>query len=106
MQNSVVAKTSPRTRFWISVPLTIAGTLASFLLLPLLLPHGWYTPLFIPIPFFAGLIWLLSSHAKFSGGWHAITLGRLLVVTFGFAMAVLPLSLVIAGALTFGRLRS
>ena len=106
MQNLAAARANPRVRFWIAVPLTIAAILASFFLLPHLLPHGFYTTLFVPATFFAGLVWLLNAHANFLGGWRALSLARILVVSFGFAVAVLPLALVIAGALTFGRLRS
>ena len=106
MASSSVAKVSPRIRFWIAVPITVVALLASLFLLPHLLPTGWYTILFVPLTFLVGLAWLLSSHARYSGGWRSLTLARAGLVSAGFAVAVLPLALLAAGAMTFGRLGS
>ena len=106
MESSASAKANPRIRFWIAVPLTVVTVLASFFLLPHLLPTGWYTILFIPVAFSIGLAWLLDSHAKYSGGWRSLSLGRAVLVSIGFTVAVLPIALLIASVMIFGRLRS
>ena len=106
MASSSAAKVSPRIRFWIAVPITVVALLAFLFLLPHLLPTGWYRVLFVPLTFALGLTWLLSSHAQYSGGWRTLTLARAGLVSVGFTLAVLPLALLLAGAMTFGRLGS